>query len=438
MSDIHRFESADLKVGIVGLGYVGLPLLLAFNDRGVATVGVDIDTGKIQSIENGESYLEHIADARVASLVSGARAAFSSSFDPLRSCDAILIAVPTPLADDRTPDLSYVLATAESIGAVLQPGQLVVLESTTYPGTTRERLAPKLEEVSGLVAGEDFLVAFSPEREDPGNTDFDTSTIPKVVGALGEEALQAAIAVYERIVTVVPVSTVEVAETTKLLENIFRAVNIALVNELKLLTHRMDVDIWEVIDAAATKPFGYQAFYPGPGLGGHCIPIDPFYLSWRAREFDFTTRFIELAGEINTGMPEYVVERLQGALAQRDTKMSGSRILLLGVAYKRNVGDDRESPAYRIIDLLEQAGAAVSYHDPHVTEIGPTRKYGRLSGRRSKELTAELLRGMDAVVIVTDHDDVDYDLIGRESALIVDTRNAMARVSEPEATVIQA
>ncbi len=438
MSEIDRFESTDLKVGIVGLGYVGLPLLLAFNDRGVATVGVDIDAEKIRSIENGESYLEHIPDGRIATLTSDTGAQFSTSFEPLKACDAIITAVPTPLAEDRTPDLSYVLATAESIGAVLEPGQLVVLESTTYPGTTREILAPKLEEVSGLVAGEDFLVAFSPEREDPGNPDYETSTIPKVVGALTEEALQAAIAVYERIVTVVPVSSAEVAETTKLLENIYRAVNIALVNELKLLSHRMNVDIWEVVDAAGTKPFGFQAFYPGPGLGGHCIPIDPFYLSWRARDFDFATRFIELAGEINTAMPEYVVERLQEALTERGTDMNGSRVLILGVAYKRNVGDDRESPAYRIIDLLEGAGAAVCYHDPHVREIGPTRRYGRWSGRRSEELTAELLRSMEAVVIVTDHDNVDYDLVGRESALVVDTRNAMARVAEPAATIIQA
>ena len=438
MPDANRFSAPDLTVGIVGLGYVGLPLLLAFNKQGVATVGIDIDAAKIRSIESGKSYLEHIPDARIAALSAGADVQFSTSFEPLRLCDAILIAVPTPLAEDRTPDLSYVLATAESIGAILQPGQLIVLESTTYPGTTRERLAPRLEEGSGLAAGRDFLVAFSPEREDPGNPDFQTSTIPKVVGALSEEALQAAIAVYERIVTVIPVSSAEVAETTKLLENIYRAVNIALINELKLLSHRMDLDIWEVVDAAGTKPFGFQAFYPGPGLGGHCIPIDPFYLSWRARQFGFTTRFIELAGEINTAMPEYVVERLRNALTERDTEMEGSRILLLGVAYKRNVGDDRESPAYRIIDLLEEAGAEVSYHDSHVSEIGPTRRYGRLSGRRSEELTAALLRGVDAVVIVTDHDDVDYDLVGQESDLVIDTRNVMRDVGPSNAEVVQA
>ena len=438
MPDLERFRSPDLRVGIVGLGYVGLPLLLAFNDRGVATTGVDIDGEKIGRLQQGESYLEHIPPERIAAALEGAPVTFSASFETLGPCDAVLIAVPTPLGEDRAPDLSYVLSTAESIGPVLRAGQLVVLESTTYPGTTREELAPALERASGLSAGTDFLVAFSPEREDPGNPVYDTTDIPKVVGALDDEALAAAVAVYERIVTVVPVSSAEIAEMTKLLENIYRSVNIALVNELKLLAHRMEIDIWEVIEAARTKPFGYQAFYPGPGLGGHCIPIDPFYLAWRARDFGFTTRFIELAGEINTAMPEYVVERLSGALGNRGKELGEGRILVLGVAYKRNVGDDRESPAYRIIELLERGGAEVSYHDPHVPHIGQTRRYPRLAGRRSEELTAALLRSVDAVVIVTDHDAVDYGLVGAEAGLVLDTRNAMARVQEANATVVSA
>ena len=423
-----RVEKRDFKVGIVGMGYVGLPLAITAVREGFPVVGFDIDFKRVDLLNSGKSGIEHIDDVLIKEALKNKQFRATGNFSELGEPDAILIAVPTPLSKQREPDLSFVRASAEAISENLRPGQLVVLESTTWPGTTIELLKPILER-TGFECGKDFFLAFSPEREDPGNTRFDTRAIPKVVGANDRNSLALAEALYGALVQqVVPVSSAKTAEAVKLTENIFRSVNIALVNELKVIYEKMGVDVWEVIEAAKTKPFGFMPFYPGPGLGGHCIPIDPFYLTWKAREYEVATRFIELAGEINTTMPYYVLDRLTWAL---DTKFSrglnGAKILIVGMAYKKNVDDIRESPSLKLIELLQERGSLLDYHDPHVTEIGSTRAYPQLKGMRSIELTPSRLGSYDAVLISTDHDCIDWGLIAEGSRLIIDTRNVCAR-----------
>jgi len=422
-----RIAAGEATVAVIGLGYVGLPLALTFAEKGVRALGFDIDAAKIAAIGAGRSYFRHIPSARVAAVAEAGRLAATGDFARLAEADAVVVCVPTPLTVHREPDMSYVVGTTETIARHLRPGQLVVLESSTYPGTTDEVMRPILER-GGLASGRDFFLAFSPEREDPGNERYDTGTIPKVVGGDGPEALALAVALYDKAVAAtVPVSSTRTAEAVKLLENIFRAVNIALVNELKVIYGAMGVDVWEVIEAAKSKPFGYMPFYPGPGLGGHCIPIDPFYLTWKAREHEIATRLIELSGEINTAMPRHVVERLAEALSDRFEKaLKGARVLILGLAYKKNVDDTRESPALKLVELLEERGAAVAYHDPFVAEIPPTRRFPELRGRRSLPLDAATVASFDAVLIATDHDAVDYGLVAAEARLVVDTRNALA------------
>ncbi len=422
---MRRFEASDAKVGVIGLGYVGLPLVRAFSARGFQVTGFDVDRRKVAQLQAGESYIRMIPTSAVREMVDSGRFRATVDFAETGAMDAILICVPTPLDGRREPDLSYVERTAESIASHLRPGQLVVLESTTYPGTTAELLRPILER-GGLVSGTDFFLAYSPEREDPGNPKYQTSTIPKVVGGDGPAAAGLAAALYGQVVTeVVPVSSLATAEAVKLTENIFRAVNIALVNELKLIYEKMGIDVWEVIDAAKTKPFGFMPFYPGPGLGGHCIPIDPFYLSWKARQYDVDTRFIELAGEINTAMPQHVVRRLGEELERREGKgLRGARVLVVGAAYKKNVDDIRESPALRILSLLREGGAEVDYHDPYIPEIQTAREHAELSGMKSIDWTPERLETYDAALICTDHDSIDYEALVRNCPLVVDTRNA--------------
>ena len=431
-----RIESRSARVGIIGLGYVGLPLALAFVEGGFPTLGFDVDTTKVGRIREGRSYIGHLTDATLSRMVERGFEA-TDDFGRLDRPDAIIICVPTPLTETRDPDLGYVVATARSIAARLRPGQLVVLESTTYPGTTREVVLPILE-AGGLRADIDFFLAFSPEREDPGNPEFATNTIPKVVGGLGPASLDLAAALYERVVArVVRVSGLEVAEACKILENTYRAVNIALVNELKVLYDRMGIDVWEVIEAARTKPFGFQAFYPGPGLGGHCIPIDPFYLSWVARKHGLSTRFIELAGEVNTAMPAYVVGKIADALNDRGKPIRGSRILLLGMAYKPNVDDPRESPGFELMDLLLEKGAKVAYNDPHIPSLPSTRKYPHLR-MSSLPLDPEVLRAQDCVVIVTDHSAYDWATIVEDASLVVDTRNATRALGHHRDRIVRA
>ena len=422
---LAKFSAGQACVGVIGLGYVGLPLCIGACNAGLSLIGFDIDAKKIEALARGQSYFKHIPAALTQALAGSGRFAATTDFARLSDCDAIIICVPTPLTAHHAPDLSYVLNTGRSIAAHLRRGQLVVLESTTYPGTTRDELRPILE-AGGLKSGVDFYLAFSPEREDPGNPDFSASRIPKVVGGEGAEALALADALYASfVVKTVAVSSTATAEAVKLTENIFRAVNIALINELKVIYSAMGIDIWEVIEAAKTKPFGFMPFYPGPGLGGHCIPIDPFYLTWKAKEFGLSTRFIELAGEINVSMPGYVVAKLAEALDARQMKgLNGARLLLIGLAYKKNIDDVRESPALKLIALLEKRGAAVDYHDPHVPTLPPTREHGAIAGRKSAALTAAALAAYDAVVIVTDHDGVDYRLLADHARLIIDTRNA--------------
>lgn len=414
---------APPRVAIVGLGYVGLPLALAFTRGGATVIGIDTDPEKSRLIHAGESYLRHIPSAAVREAVASGRFTPTTEMARVAEVDAVIICVPTPLTPQHAPDLSYVLETGTALAAVLRHGMLVVLESTTYPGTTSGELRQRLEQGSGLVAGRDFHLAFSPEREDPGNA-TSLERIPKVVGGLTPECLRRAAALYASVVPqVVEVSSCETAEATKLLENIFRSVNIALVNELKIIYAAMGIDVWEVIAAASTKPFGFMPFFPGPGLGGHCIPIDPFYLSWKAREFGLTTRFIELAGEINTSMPRHVVTRIAEALNDRGKPVRGSRILLLGLAYKKNVDDDRESPTYAIWDLLNASGAVVSYNDPHVPEVRPGRTHARYAGIRSVPVADEF----DALVVCTDHDEYRARDFSGFQAVVVDTRNAISR-----------
>jgi UDP-N-acetyl-D-glucosamine dehydrogenase len=415
-------EARTARVGIIGLGYVGLPLARAFATAGYPVLGFDTDPAKVAKLTNGESYIGHITAESVATMKANGFEA-TNQFDRLAEADAIIICVPTPLTEARDPDLGYVVASTRAIAATLRPGQLIVLESTTYPGTTRDVVLPILE-AGGLRAGVDFFLAFSPEREDPGNPTFSAPTIPKVVGGLDPSSLEVAEALYGRVVVkVVPVSGPEVAEACKILENTYRAVNIALVNELKVLFDRMGIDVWEVIEAAKTKPFGFQAFYPGPGLGGHCIPIDPFYLSWVARKHGFTTRFIELAGEINTSMPTYVVGRVADALNDDGLAVKGSKVLLLGMAYKKDVDDPRESPGFELMELLLEKGAEVEYNDPHIPSLPTMRRYPDLK-RDSRELSAEYLGSRDCVLIVTDHSSYDWPWIVEHSRLVVDTRNA--------------
>ncbi len=416
-----------MKIGIVGLGYVGLPLSLQFARSGVQVLGLDIDPAKVDSINRGASYIKHIENSSIAEELRNKRFEASVDFSRVRELEAVIICVPTPLNKNREPDISYILKTGEAIAPHLQPGSLVVLESTTYPGTTDEDLLKVLEFGSGLKAGKDFHLAFSPEREDPGNPNSKVAIIPKIVGGLTPACLEKATALYSKAIkTLVPVSSCRAAEATKLLENIFRSVNIALVNELKVVYAAMGIDIWEVINAAKTKPFGYMAFYPGPGLGGHCIPIDPFYLTWKAREFGQHTRFIELAGEINTSMPEYVVNRVAEALNSKRKSVNGSKILIVGLAYKPNVDDDRESPSYTLMDLLKARGAGVSYYDPFVPVIRPTREHGHWAGTPSIEWNRSTVATFDAVVISTVHVQVDHIALLNWASVIVDTRNALS------------
>ncbi len=424
----QRLRARTATVGVIGLGYVGLPLLASAAGAGLNTLGFDIDPQKAEAIRAGRSYIEAVASSDLAALVEAGTVDATSDFAQLAACDVIVICVPTPLNRYREPDLSYVKGTARTIAAHARAGQLIILESTTYPGTTEEVMRPILES-SGLTSGSDIFLGFSPEREDPGNTAFNTVTIPKVVAGDGPQSAALVETFYSAFVDkVVLVSSPSAAEAVKITENVFRAVNIALVNELKVIYEAMGVDVWEVIDAAATKPFGYMPFYPGPGLGGHCIPIDPFYLTWKAREYDISTRFIELAGEINVTMPARVIAKLDAELDRRhNVPMSRSRVLLLGIAYKKNVSDVRESPSFKLLELMTARGVTVRYHDPHVPEIPQTREHAAFAGWTSVALSAEEVAAADAVLIATDHSAVDYDLVVRHARLIIDTRNAVRR-----------
>jgi UDP-N-acetyl-D-glucosamine dehydrogenase len=426
-------------VGVIGLGYVGLPLSLVAAQAGFRVLGFDISAARVAGLNGGETFIRHVPPALLADALAGGRFEATADFGRLREPDALLVCVPTPLTRHREPDLSFVEKTAQAIAAALRPGQLIVLESTTYPGTTDEVVKPILE-AGGLRSGTDFYLAYSPEREDPGNPDFATARIPKVVGGDGPDALRLGQALYGALVVrTVPVSSMATAEAVKLTENIFRSVNIALVNELKLVYDAMGIDVWEVVEAAKTKPFGFMPFYPGPGLGGHCIPIDPFYLTWKAREFDITARFIELAGEVNTRMPYHVVDRLAEAVDRRVGKaFSGARVLVLGLAYKKNVDDIRESPSLKLIELIEARGAACDYHDPFVPVITPTREHPTLTGRRSVSLDPSSVATYDAVLIATDHDEVPYGLVVEHAPVVVDTRNACARAGLAGPTIVKA
>lgn len=443
-----RIRAKSAVVGVIGLGYVGLPLVRTFVEAGFRCLGFDCDQEKVERLRRGESYIAHLPGEWIKSCIDSGRFEPTAEMSRLAEADCILICVPTPLTDSRDPDLSYVEQTARQIAAVLRPGQLIVLESTTYPGTTRDVVLPILasggqesggrSQGSSLKIGSDFFLAYSPEREDPGNANFSTSRIPKVVGGMDEASCNLAVALYSHaVVQVIPVASCEVAEACKILENVYRAVNIAMVNELKVLFDRLGIDIWEVIAAAKTKPFGFQAFYPGPGLGGHCIPIDPFYLSWLARKHESPTRFIELAGEINSGMPYWVVEKIAAALNDAGKPIKGSHIAILGVAYKKDVDDPRESPAFRIMELLEDRGAQLSYHDPHIPML-PSMRHYQVPQLASTALTAEYLATQDCVVVVTDHSAVDYKLVADHSKLVVDTRNAMAQVQYPGTNIWRA
>jgi UDP-N-acetyl-D-glucosamine dehydrogenase len=438
------FAGKDLKIGIIGCGYVGLPLALRFAEVGERVTGFDLDEAKVEKLNAGRSYIQHIPSEKIYEHVKAKRFCATIDFAKIGEMDAVLICVPTPLDLRREPDLSYVRQTAEAIAPHLQKGQLIVLESTTYPGTTDELVLPILEQSglrcppgSGREVKTDFYLAFSPEREDPGNKQYGLAQIPKVVGGINPPSGRAAANLYAQIVSkVVPVSSTRAAEMVKLLENIFRCVNIALVNELKLLSLRMGLDIWEVIESAATKPFGFMPFYPGPGLGGHCIPVDPYYLSWKAREFDFATRFIELAGEINTEMPYHVVRSVSAALNDRQKSVKGSKVLLLGIAYKKDVDDLRESPSLKMLELLVERGAEVDYNDPYFPVLHKMRRYD-FSHKHSVNLAPETIAGYDCVLIATDHSSYDYQTIVRSAQLVVDTRNATRHVAAGREKIVQ-
>lgn len=443
-SFIEKIKTRKVKVGIIGLGYVGLPLALEFVESGFYIIGFDVDDQKILILESENTYIKHIPKERISKAIKSDKFKVTSDFSRLKEVDAIIICVPTPLNKFREPDISFIEESSKVISQNFRIGQLVILESSTYPGTTEEIIQPYLEnplnpDLSNkkLQVGVDFFLAFSPEREDPNNPDFTTKTIPKVVGGVTKSCLNIAKTLYDQvIVKTVPVSSPRAAEATKLLENIYRSINIALVNELKMVFERMDIDIWEVIEAAKTKPFGFQAFYPGPGLGGHCIPIDPFYLTWKAREFDINTKFIELAGEINTLQPYYVVNRTIEALNNQNKSIKESKILILGAAYKKNIDDMRESPSLKLIELFINKGAVVSYNDPFVPKLPPTRHYK--FDMESVELTEENLKKFDALVVSTDHDIYDYDFIYQNSNLIIDTRNAFKKNGLVNTKVIKA
>ena len=435
---LQRIQARSAKVGIIGLGYVGLPLAFEFAKAGFPVTGFDIDAKKVTAIKAGKSYIHHISKEAMRAFRDAPGCGATDDFSRLKTMDCIIICVPTPLTEHRDPDMKYIEQTADTIATHFRAGQLISLESTTYPGTTRDVVIPRLER-AGARVGVNCYVAYSPEREDPGNPKYGTATIPKVVGGMTPACRELALALYGAVVVkTVPVTSCEAAEATKLLENIFRGVNIALVNELKVLFDRMGIDVWEVIGAASSKPFGFMPFYPGPGLGGHCIPIDPFYLTWKAREYELPTRFIELAGEINTGMPKYVVTRLAEALNEDRKSVNGSRVLILGMAYKANVDDMRESPSFKLMELLEEAGAKVDYSDPHVPALPRTRKYH--FAKKSVPLTAASLARFDAVLISTAHEAFDYALVGRCAKLVVDSRNAMRAhgISKCRARVVRA
>jgi len=430
-----KIEDRSATVGVIGLGYVGLPLAIAFADRGYRVLGFDVDPTKVDRIGRGECYIQHLGADALREVVTPGRLEATADFDRLAEPDALLICVPTPLTPQREPNMEYVAGTAREIAGRLRPGQLVILESTTYPGTTDE-LVREILETSGLSCGREFHLAFSPEREDPGNPSYSTTTIPKVVGGVDEAAGDLAESLYAQVMgRTVRVSSARAAEATKLVENIFRAVNIALVNELKIVYQAMGIDVWEVLDAAETKPFGFMRFNPGPGWGGHCIPLDPFYLAWKAREYGVGSRFIELAGEVNVTMPEYVVQRLQNALNDQGKPVKGSRVLVLGLAYKKDIDDPRESPAFELIDLLLGLGAEVSYHDPHIPKAPAMRSWSHLPPMESVPLDAAHLGGCDVVLIATDHSTVDYALVAEHAPLIVDSRGVYR---EPRANVVKA
>ena len=432
----EKITNKKFTLGIVGLGYVGLPLSLTFLRKNIAVLGFDLDPDKITKLKDGVSYIKHIPSTELAAFVQQGNFSATDDFTRLNEPDVILICVPTPLTQNREPDMQFIDSTARSIAKVLRPGQMIILESTTYPGTTVELLQPILE-TSGLSAEKDFALAYSPEREDPGNPKFSTADIPKVVGGINPESTRLACDFYNTALqTVVEVSSTQAAEMSKLLENIFRSVNIAMVNELKILSHRMGIDIWEVIRASSTKPFGFMPFYPGPGLGGHCIPIDPFYLTSKAREYDFPTKFIELAGEVNTAMPYYVIQRVMEALNRRKKSINGSKVFLLGLAYKKDVDDPRESPSFKLIELLQEKGAEVIFNDPHIPTIPTVRKYS--FNMDSTELTPETLAAVDCVLLATDHSAYDYQFILAHADLIIDTRNAFNGLKGAAEKVVQA
>ncbi|MGD0387606.1 MAG: nucleotide sugar dehydrogenase [Tepidisphaeraceae bacterium] len=427
MELLDKITSKSARVGVIGLGYVGLPLLAAFHRAGFHVIGFDVDPAKIEALQRGENYLRHLGETLVRDMKLAGRFDATAEFSRLAEADAVIICVPTPLGSHREPDLSYVRKTAEEIARRLRPGQLVILESTTYPGTTRQIILPTLES-RGLRCGTDFFLAFSPEREDPGRKDLSTQTIPKLVGGIDQVSGKVAVALYQQAIReVIPVASAEIAEAAKLLENIYRAVNIALVNEMKMVLTVMGIDIWQVIAAASSKPFGFQPFYPGPGLGGHCIPIDPFYLTWKAHEVGMPTRFIELAGEINHQMPDYVVQRTALALNQRSRAVKGARILILGLAYKPDIDDVRESPSFELIEKLAQLGAAVEYNDPHVPATHRMRNYDLQM--RSQSFSAQSLGEYDCVIIATHHSAYDWQMIADHAKLIIDTRGAMRHVT---------
>jgi UDP-N-acetyl-D-glucosamine dehydrogenase len=423
---IRKIKNRKARVGVIGLGYVGLPLVIEFAKKGFPVTGLDLDAKKTKSLDAGRSYIKHIPAGQIKRHLTGkANALFTVEFADAAECDALIICVPTPLAKNRDPDLRYVESTARMLAPFLRKGQLVSLESTTYPGTTEEIMIPILEKGTKLKAGRDFFVAYSPEREDPNNAKYTTATIPKVVGGLDDASLEVACELYGSIVKqTVPVTSCRVAEATKLTENIFRSINIAMVNELKVIYAKMGIDVWEVIKASSTKPFGFMPFYPGPGLGGHCIPIDPFYLSWKARQYGIDTRFIELAGEINTSMPTHVVDELVKALKKRKKGIRGTKVLLVGLAYKQNVDDDRESPTYELWEILKKRGAKVSYYDPYCPVVRPSREHSKFAGIKSVKLKDITSRNFDAAIISTAHDKVNHDLLAKKLRLVVDSRNA--------------